>query len=61
MTVLNKPLKREVAVHHTRPVVIEIDPERQVIGFREKGCKKTFYLHIMTAFALAVRAAKEEK
>lgn len=60
MTTLTRPIKREVAVHRMRPVIIEIDPSRQAIGFHEKGCRKTFWLPILTAFALAVRADKEK-
>jgi hypothetical protein len=59
MTTLTKSIKREVAVPRMRPVIIEIDPERASIGFHEKGTRRTFWLPIMTAYAMAVRTDKE--
>jgi hypothetical protein len=59
MTKLLKSIKREVSVYGTRPIIIEIDPETKRIGFHEKGCRKTYWLPIVTAFAMAIRA--EEK
>jgi hypothetical protein len=61
MTKLAKPIKREVEVPRMRPVIIEIDPERAAIGFHEKGCRRTFWLPIMTAFRMAVLIAEKEK
>ena len=55
MTKLTRPIKREVPVPRMRPVIIEIDPATARIGFHEKGCRKTFWLPIATAFAMAVR------
>jgi hypothetical protein len=61
MTTLTRPIKREVAVHHTRPVVVVIDPERTALGFHEKGCRTTYWLPIMTAFRMAVLTEKTGK
>ena len=56
MTTLKKSIKREVACYGTRPVIVELDAETKRIGFREKGCKTTYWIPIMTVFALAIRA-----
>ena len=61
MTTLKKSIRREVDVHGIpRPVIIEIDPETKRIGFREHGCRRTYWLPIATAFAMAVRTDREE-
>lgn len=60
MTILSKPVKREVNAHYHKPIIVEIDPERG-LGFREKGTRKTFYLPVMTAYRMAVLTDKKEK
>lgn len=60
MTKLDKPLRREVDVPRMRPVIIVIDPERKALGFREKACKRTFWLPIATAFRMAVMSDEKE-
>lgn len=60
MTILQKPLRREVAVHGIRrPLVVHLDPESKRVGVSEKGCRKVYWLPITTIYALAIRA--EEK
>ena len=61
MTRLAKSIRRELDVPSVpRPVVIEIDPETKRIGFRERGCRRTYWLPIATAYAMAIRTDSRE-
>jgi uncharacterized ParB-like nuclease family protein len=40
----------------TRPVIVSVEPPN-VIGFRLKGCRKTYYLTAEGCFMKAVQAA----
>ena len=70
MTEVNRKLKREACVSvfsrgRRRHVVVELSPPGDVIGFRLKGERSTYYLPIdwcyRTATDLAVRAARRAK
>ena len=59
MTTLKKSIKRELAVPSiSKPVIIEIDPETKRIGFHEKGCRRIYWLPILTAFTMAIQIAR---
>jgi hypothetical protein len=59
VTQLTKPLRRSVQVPPIiRPIVVTLDPDGKRIGFSEKGCRTTYWLHIATAYAMAIRAAE---
>lgn len=60
MTTLLKPIKRSLVIPSiSKPVIIELDPETKRIGFHERGCRKTYWLPIKTAYMMAILA--EEK
>ena len=61
MTKLKKKVKRELDIPSiNKPVVIEVDPETKRLGFREKGCRRTFWLPIKTAYMMAVMSDEKE-
>ena len=62
MTKLSKSVRRELTIPTvSRPVIVEMDPETKRIGFHEKGCRKVYWLSILTAYALAIRADDGDK
>ncbi|HLM57794.1 MAG TPA: hypothetical protein VK422_16940 [Pyrinomonadaceae bacterium] len=44
-----------------RPVVVTIDPERGLVGFRLKGTRRTYELNAGTLYRLAVTADVESQ
>ena len=62
MTRLKKKIRREPVniPSINRPVIIEVDPETKRLGFREKGCRRTFWLPIKTAYMMAVMSEEKE-
>jgi hypothetical protein len=59
-TKLNKPVARESAaiVHEggrPRQIVVTLEPP-YLLGFRAKGCRKTYYLTADACYSLAVKA-----
>ncbi len=55
MNLLAKSIRRAVAVPTVpRPLIIEIDPETSMIGFREKGAQRQYRLPIKTVFIMAI-------
>ena len=60
MTDLKKPISRVQAgkVYEQskyRPIVITLEPP-SLLGFRAKGCRKTYYLDATACYTMAVRA-----
>ena len=65
MTELTKTVQRISArvVHEAgklRPVVISLEPP-SVLGFRAKGCRKTYKLTAEACYWLAVKAERRDK
>lgn len=61
MTGFTKHLQRQsrAAIHsggRSRPIVVELMPPGEVIGFRLKGTRQTYYLPIATCYRDALRA-----
>lgn len=59
MTELKGLLHRVIQCHGVGPVVVTLDGESKRIGFREKGCHRTHWIPVMTAFTMAIRAGEE--
>ena len=60
MTHLTKPVKRTTAAMvreagQARPVIVILQPPN-LLGFRAKGCRKTYYLPAESCWSLAVKA-----
>jgi hypothetical protein len=61
MTTISKPVTRRVDLDAGRvPVAVTIYPHG-VIGFREKGARKEYFLTIMSAYRLAVEMDRKRK
>ena len=61
MTKLDKRIRREISIPRiNRPVIVELDPETKRIGFHEKGCRKTYWMPLQTAFTLAILNDEKE-
>ena len=61
MTPINRPLSRQTQAARfsngkQRPIILELSPPGDKIGFRLKGTRTTYYLAISTAFGLAAQA-----
>jgi hypothetical protein len=61
MTVLTKTITRIIECHGGRQVVVALDGESKRIGFREKGCHKTFWLPVMAVYSMAIRSDEPDK
>jgi hypothetical protein len=64
MTAVTRTVKRESPVAKydrgkSRPVIVTLEPPGTLIGFRLKGTRKTYRIHVGDCFALAVRAHAE--
>lgn len=60
MTELKGQIHRVIQCHGGRPVVVTLDGDAKRIGFREKGCHTTFWLPVMTAYAMAIRSGEDK-
>jgi len=59
-TALKKPVRRESAglireAGKLRQIIVSMEPP-YLLGFRAKGCRKTYYLTAETCYQLAVKA-----
>lgn len=60
MTKLTGQIHRVIECHTAGPVIVTLDGETKRIGFREKGCHRTHWIPVMTAFAMAIRAGDDK-
>ncbi len=65
MTDLKRKVRRVTAgtvreVGKARAIVVSLEPP-QLLGFRAKGCRRTYYLTAETCYLLAVRADVEAR
>ncbi len=62
MTLLNRTVRRETCAGtysggKFRPIIVTLDPPGNVIGFRLKGTRRTYYLPVGKCFLEASRIA----
>lgn len=60
MTRLDKSISREMTLPGVlRPVAVTIDPETREIGFREKGCRKTYWYSLKAVYIAAIKDGRQ--